>query len=1084
MKTRLLVSLALLSVMPSAALSGAALTAHDLRCEYRSNPLGIDTVKPQLSWILESEVRGQKQSAYRVLVATSLDELSADRGDLWDSGKLKSDQSVHVVYRGRPLESGMRCYWKVRVWDTQGRASAWSAPALWSMGLLEPADWGTAQWIGASDESGPLPGGNGYHGAFATSADTTKWVAIDLGVPQQIDTVRLFPARPWDNVSPYPNASGYLFPVRFKIEVAGSADFCDARTVVDHTDADVPNPGANVPAYSFAAVAARHVRLTVTKLRLRDGHNYGLALAEMCILAGGQNVALGKDVSASDAIENETSGWSKTRLVDGRTKATHPGTIEVEAVMLRKEVDLPKQPRRATATLCGLGYYELTINGQKVGDHVLDPGFTGYNERVLYVTHDVTKLLKSGRSAIGVLLGNGWYNQPTSDVWGFQAAPWIAPPKLLLRIDVEYDDGSSETIRSDGSWKVSTDGPIVYNCIRGGETCDARKAMPGWDRPGYDDSAWANAKPAAAPAGRLQAQAHPPIRVVESMRPVALTEPKPGVYVFDLGVNTAGWARLTTRGERGRKITLGFNEALGGDGTVDMNVHRGLTFGRYQTGEFILAGKGVETYEPRFTYHGFRYVQVTGLAEKPTLDSLTGIRVHTDLEPAGEFTCSNPQVNRIQETIVRTQLTNLHGVPTDCPHREKIGWTGDGYITMEEAIFNFRMPGFYWKWWRDMLDVQDANGHASCIAPSPGWGRSLPDGSPHFLSDPWWGGALVRLPWKHYRYYGDRRILEEAYEPMKKYLDYVATQSPGHISWSHEGDWLPVSPTPPQLTGTAAYFRHAKIVAEIAELLGKPDEAAKYSRLAEEISSAFHQKYFDAAAGLYAKDSQTAQVLPLFFGMTPAGKRPLVLERLIENITQTRNNHISSGIIGTYYVFQTLMEEGHDDVAYAMLTQKDYPGWLHMLNSGGTTIWESWNGGGSRNHPALGSVGAWLYEGLAGIRLDPTAPGFKKIVVKPAIVGDLTWVKAHHGSLYGRIVSNWKRQGERLTIHIAIPANTTATVYIPTTWAEGVAESGQPAAQAEGVTFLRAEPGAAVYEVGSGHYTFEASFSSRGASQK
>jgi len=345
---------------------------------------------------------------------------------------------------------------------------------------------------------------------------------------------------------------------------------------------------------------------------------------------------------------------------------------------------------------------------------------------------------------------------------------------------------------------------------------------------------------------------------------VALTEPKPGVYVFDLGVNTAGWARLETRGKRGQKVRLEFNEPLGE----------------------ILKGEGIEVYEPRFTYHGFRYVQVTGLAGKPTLDSLTGRRVHTDPEPAGRFSCSNPLVNRIHETIVRTQLTNMHGIPTDCPHREKLGWTGDGCITMEEAIYNFRMATFYTKWWRDIQEAQDDNGHACPIAPSSGWGRSQPDGSPGTLSDPWWGGAIVRTPWQLYRYYGDRRILEEAYEPMQKYLAYVATQAPGHISWANEGDWLEVDAakavserTPPELAGTAAYYYHAKIVAEVAALLGRDEDSRNYVRLAEDISTSFHERYFDPAAGLYADDSQTAPAMALYFGMTPPYKRRLVLGR-------------------------------------------------------------------------------------------------------------------------------------------------------------------------------------------------------------
>ena len=760
--------------------------------------------------------------------------------------------------------------------------------------------------------------------------------------------------------------------------------------------------------------------------------------------------------------------------------------------MLRKEVDLPKQPVRATAYISGLGYYELSINGKKVGDHVLDPGFTDYTKRVLYVTHDVTRLLKSGRSAISVVLGGGWYDFPSTDVWAFHQAPWIAPPKLLLNIDVEYSDGTRDAIVSDESWKCSTDGPIIFNSVRGGEIYDARKEMPGWDRPGYDDSAWADAKVAVAPKGRLQAQYHPPIRVVKTIQPVKITEPKPGIYVFDLGVNGAGWARLKTRGERGQKITLHFNELLKNDGTVRVNFLAGLTRGRYQTSRFILNGEpsssavtpgqgGEEVYEPRFTYHGFRYVQVTGLSEKPTKDTLVGCQVHTDPEPAGEFSCSNPLVNRIHKMIQQTQLTNIHGIPTDCPQREKIGWTGDGYITMEEAIYNFHMPTFYLKWWRDMLDVQDDNGHASCIAPSPGWGRSLPDGSPHFLSDPWWGGAIVRLPWKHYRYYGDMRILEEAYEPMKKYLDYVATQAPGHISWANEGDWLEVgskrsSRTPPQLAGTAAYYYHAKIVADIAKLLGKDDEVEKYKRLADEICAAFHAEYFDESTGLYAADSQTAQAMPLYFGMTHEDKRSLVLQQLLENIQKTRKSHISSGIIGTYYVFQTLMESGHNELAYAMVTQEDFPSWGHMLNNGATTVWESWHGDDSRNHPALGSVGAWFYQGLGGIRLDPSAPAFKRIIIKPAVVGDLDWVNCSYQSVRGRVVSNWRREGGKFSLNVTVPVNTTAIVYVPTDNAKDITESDRPAAESKSVKFLRTEDGTAVYSVGSGRYTFKAPY--------
>ena len=906
--------------MGAAGQCWAGVRVDGLRCEYLKHPLGIDVPKPRLRWALQSDERGQKQTAYRVLVASTPEILAKGQGDLWDSGRVESDQTIHVEYAGKPLASRTRCHWKVRVWDKDGQPLPWSQPTLWTMGLLEAEDW-RAQWIGVV--------------------------------------------------------------------------------------AKRPEPAAE-------------------------------------------------------------------ERVGGRVaEAASP---PYAAVLLRKEAVLARAPVRATAYVCGLGYCELYINGNKVGDHVLDPGFTDYTQRVLYVTYDVTDLVRSNRNVIAAVLGGGWYDTPAADAWKFHLAPWIAPPKLLLNIDIEFPDGTHETIVSDASWKCST-GPIVFNSIRGGETYDARREKPGWDRPGYDDSGWLGVEIVPAPQGRLAAQLHPSIRITQRIRPVALREPKPGVYVFDLGVNIAGWAQLKTHGRRGQVITIEFDEALNPDGTVNMQHLAGSSGGRFQAEQFVLKGVGVEIYEPRFTYHGFRYVQVTGLSEKPSLDSLTGCWVHTDPEPASEFSCSHRLLNKIQEMILRTQLNNLHGIPTDCPQREKIGWTCDGCITMEEAICNFNMAGFYTKWFRDMLDAQDRNGHASSIAPSPGWGRSLPDGSPGMCSDPWWGGAIIRTPWQLYRYYGDKRVLAEGYAAMSKYMDYVANHAPNHIAWAVEGDWLEEGSvasvrTPPPLAGTAVYCYYAKTMSQIATILGKPDDAKKYADLAEAIRQSFNKQFFDPATGLYAKDSQTAQALPLYFGMVPEEKRALVAEQLLRNIKDVRKNHISSGIVGTFYVFQELMALGRDDVAYAMAAQEDYPGWGNMLRNGATSVWEAWNGDGSLNHPTLGCIGAWFYQGLGGIRLDPSAPGFKKFLIKPAVVGDLTWVKASYDSIHGKIISEWKREGGVYSLHVEIPTNTTATVYVPTKDAALVTESGKPAIQSTGVKFLRTEGGAAVFVIESGRYSF------------
>lgn len=904
----------------SSSISNAVVEA--LRCEYSTSPLGIDTARPRLSWQLRSEERGQRQTAYQILVASSPDSLAKDHGDLWDTGKVVGSQSIHMEYAGRSLASKTRCFWKVRTWDRNDHPTQWSQSAAWQMGLLLPDDW-QAKWIGATaNRKGP-------------------------------------------------------------------------------TEAE----------------------------------------------------RIGRDAETSP----------------------HP---PYAAPLLRKEFVLPKSPLRATLYACGLGYCEITINGKRVNNRVLDPNFTDYTKRVSYTTDDVSAFLKIGPNAIGVVLGAGWYDTPATDVWKFHLAPWIATPKLLLRMDIEYPDGGVESIVSDATWKTS-DGPIVFNSIRGGETYDARREKLGWDSPGYDGSAWAEAQIVLGPAGRLESQCQPPIRIVQSLRPVAVSEPKPGVFVFDFGVNIVGWAKIDTGGPSGQAVKLEYNELRNADGTVNMQHMADFTPGRFQTDRFILKGKGIESFEPRFTYHGFRYVQVTGLTQKPTLDTLTARWVHTDVQPAGDFSCSNPLLNTIHEMIVRTQQNNLHGIPTDCPQREKIGWTCDGCISMEEAICNFDMAAFYTKWFRDMLDAQDANGHAACIAPSPGWGRSLPDGSPGVLSDPWWGGAIIRMPWMLYRYYGDRRILAEGYPAMCRYLDYLQRYSKDNIAWAQEGDWLEVGSggasqrTPPQLATTAAYCFYAKTLGEIASLLNKPDDARRYAGLAENIRRSFQQHFFRPNSGRYADDSQTASALALHFGITPAEQRPLVIGQFLKNIQEERKGHISSGIVGTLHVFWALMELGRDDLAYQMVTQRDLPSWGYMVDNGATTIWESWNGTGSHNHPALGCVDAWFYQGLGGIRFRPETLQSRTIEIHPAIVGGLSSAKTSYQSILGRISSEWKVKDGELTLDIVVPANMTAMVHIPTDDVASIRESGMPTDSVVGVVRAGTIDNSSVFRVNSGHYRFQ-----------
>ena len=1073
----LLLAFSLLGSAMSAA--SADLAPTHLRCEYQINPIAIDTPRPRLSWWLESEQRDERQTAYQVVVASSPENLRAGRFDLWDSGRVTSDQSVHVEYAGQPLVSRQRCHWQVRVWNRAGKASAWSRPTSWAMGLLEPADW-QGQWIAATDRRAipRLPRVAGYHSAEAKTADETKWVQVDLGTERELDEVRLHPPGP----SGFEHVAGFGFPVRFRLEVSNDPQFHEGDVLADFTQADYPSPGNKAVSLSGQGRRARHVRVTATRLwnRGTGPAPHGFGLAELEVFSGGTNVALHAPVLALDSVEDY--GWGCAKLTDG-VRLTDPDEADPAgpghaAVLLRKGFLVKGKVARATAHLCGLGYSELEINGRKIGDHVLDPGFTDYSRHAQYLTYDVTSAIRRGENTVGVGLGGGWYDLATPDLFGFERAPWSASPRLRCQLHIEYEDGTTEIVASDPSWKWST-GAITFNGVRGGETIDARQERRGWSRPSFDDTDWASAVVVPGPAGRLVAQQHPPIRVTDSIRPIRVTQPKPGVYVFDLGVNIAGWARLTTQGRRGTRITLEYNERLNRDGTLDTQHLTSHTRGRFQKDEFVLKGRGLERFEPRFTYHGFRYVQVTGLTEKPTLHTLTGRWVTTDPEVAGHFACSNPRLNLLQQVFVRTYLNNLHGLPTDCPQREKMGWLNDGCVDMEMAFYNFDTPILYRKWLQDMIDAQDANGHVPDFVPTCGWGRSKPDGSPGEMADPWWGGAIVLAPWKLYQHYGDRRVFEEAFPAMKAYVDYLTSTAQDHVIAWGLGDWLDESAggggrrVPVAQTSTAAYAHFATILSQAASLLGREQDARDYGRLAEAVGETFNANYLEEGSGFYAVDSQTAQALPLALGLVPKDKRGLVVDRLADNISRWRRHHVSTGIVGALYLFHTLMEHGRDDLAWAMVTREQYPGWLHMLNQGATSIWEAWNGDGSLNHPTFGCVGFWFYEGLAGIRPDPAAPGFKKIIIRPAVVGDLTWARAWYDSVHGRIRSQWQRRGDRLTLRFTIPANTTATVFVPARDAASVSESGRPAASAEGVTFLRTEPGAAVYSVGSGSYSFQ-----------
>ncbi|MBP7049737.1 MAG: family 78 glycoside hydrolase catalytic domain [Phycisphaerae bacterium] len=1058
----------------------AAAQVTDLRCEYLRDPLGVDTPKPRLSWVFESLERGQKQSAYRILVAQSEEKLDADQGDLWDSGKVESDQTIQVVYSGRSLTSRMRCCWKVRVWDKDGTPSSWSKPALWSMGLLQPSDW-TAQWIAHEGPAQSRSPHNGYHSDFANSADATKWVAVDLGQSRPIDAVRLFPARPFD----YQDTPGFLFPVRFRIEVAQQADFSDARTVVDRTAEDLANPGDDALVYPFAPVQARHVRVTATKLRRRDGNNFGLALAEMYVLAGEKNVAQGAAVTALDSIDTEA--WSKAKLVDGRAKADAGGVELRPATMMRKSFTVDGPVRRATAYVTGLGLYELHLNGKRVGDHILAPEYTVYDKRVQYQTFDVTDLLVSGDNALGALLGDGWY---AGRFFGSPAPsdrPFHGQRGLILRLDIELTGGKTQTIVTDGSWRCTSDGPIRSDSIYDGEVYDARKEMPGWDRSGFDDSRW-HAVHIVQDLARVNLvwQRNEPIRVVQERKPVNATEPKPGVHVFDLGQNMVGWCRLKVRGPAGSTVRLRHAEMLNDDGTIYTDNIRGAD----QMETYTKRTDGEEVYEPRFTYHGFRYVELTGVSYRPTAADIVGRVFYSAAPDAGQFECSNELVNQIMHMIVWVQRGNMHSIPTDCPQRnERAGWMGDIQAFGQTAIFNMDMAGFFSKWIPDVRDSQAKDGRYPNFAPmyEDTWSGGTPA----------WADAGTVVPWRMYENYADTRLLEEHFESARRWVDFVHSKNPNML-WENElgskyNDWLngdtiimngwprTGGAVPPHVLATAFFAHSTEIVAKMAAVIGRKDEALKYARMFEDIKTAFNKKYVNAD-GRIEGDTQAGYALALNFNLLPAGLRPNAAQHMVEGFKRY-DAHMSTGIQTTHRLMLELTRNGYNDEAYRLLCLRTFPSWGFMVEQGATTIWERWDGYvkgrgfqnagmNSFNHWALGSVGEWMWRNIIGINPDEEYPAYKRFTIRPRPGGGLEWAKGTYESIRGPIAIDWRIADGVFTLNATVPANTTATVYLPTTNPESVTEGGNEPAQAKGITFLRVEDGNAVFAVESGRYVF------------
>jgi alpha-L-rhamnosidase len=1049
---------------------GALAAPRDLTVEYLRDPAGLDTAAPRLSWKLtaaDRKARDLRQAAYQVLVASSPELLRDDTGDLWDSGRVDSDQSLNVVYRGGPPATSQRCYWKVRAWDNRtGLPSAWSVPGRWIMGVTRPGDW-QAKWIGANAATRPDCDLAGAQWIWTGDAPT-----LDRAAQGARHFRKLFDAPRGAQDAP--------------VLLAVTAD--DAYEVFINGQTATKTWGhlnewrwmRFVDVSAFVKPGRNLIAVTV---RNKEPGPTGL-LAVLNFADGAAVPTDGTWASSAQAPD----GWNKTAdgfahdawkpaIVAGPADCAPWGKIvrrqELVSPAFEKTFAVTKAVREATLHITGLGFYEASLNGRRIGRKVLDPAPTRYDKRVLYSTYDLTGQLARGPNTLNVLLGHGWYDVRSVAVWNFDNAPWRDFPRLLAQLEIVYADGSRETVASDATWRQVAS-PVGFDCIREGEVIG--RAPPG--APDLD-TIEVMAEEVPAPAGRLAAAALPPSVVARTLAPVSVREVKPGTWLVDFGQNTAGWIRLKLKGQSaGDVVTVKYGEKLNEDGSLSLkgtDAHfrypasfRVLPDGWFQTDRFVCDGSARQLYEPRFTYNGFQYAEISGLKRAPDASTVAACVVHTDFEDAGSFACGNDLLNKLQHAILWAYRGNfVNGYPTDCPHREKNGWTGDASLASELAMYNFQNTAAYEKWINDLIDEQRPDGNLPGIVPTSGWGYAWGNG-------PAWDSALVIIPWMLYVYQGDLRVLEKAYGAMAKYVDYMTLRAKDGIVSHGLGDWIPVkSKTPTEVTSTGYYYLDAQIVARAAELLGKTADAKRYAALAASIREAFNKRLY-TGDGVYSIGSQTAQSCALHQGLVPAAERAKAEARLVEAVRQTQG-FPDFGILGSKYVFRALSGVGRTDLAYAMATQDEHPSYGNWIKRGATTFWEDWGEGASRNHVMFGDVSAWFYQTLGGIRLadgvspvaervDPASVAFKSFVIAPEPVEGLGWVKVEHDSPYGRIRSAWKQAGGAFTLEVEVPVNTEATVYLPVKpGADNVTADVPP---------VPSDRDRMAFRVGSGRYTF------------
>lgn len=901
--------------------SQSHLSVSTLTCEYNANPLGIEAAQPRLSWIIQSSVPSTVQTAYQILVSDSKEKLQKNQGNIWDSKKVNTNQSIQVIYKGLPLLAAKKYYWKVRVWNQQNLSSSWSNVSFWQMGLLTAKDWSDAKWI----------------------------------------TMDVF------NEAKYPSLDS-----------------------------------------AVKVVALRSI-----------------------------------------------------------------------SPQFRKEILVKKPIKNATAFVCGLGQFEMSLNGKKVSDHFLDPGWTTYEKYSLYVPFDITNQLKQGSNAIGVMLGNGFYYLPKGRYIKGQIMQH-GLPKMIAKIVVEYTDGTTESIVSDESWKNSKS-PITYNTIYGGEDYNATLEQNDWDKAAFNDATW-HSSVVVKGSPVLIAQQAEPLKVMQTFQPIAVFKNAKGNWVYDLGQNASGIVNLVLQGQRGKQVRVFPAELIDADSSINQSATgKGYCF------SYTLKGADVEQWQPRFSYYGFRYVQLEGAVPQgqpnplnlPVIKALKGLHTRYAAEKIGNFSCSNPLFNKIYSLIDWAIKSNMASVLTDCPHREKLGWLEQVHLMMASNQYNYDFTGLNTKAVVDMQAAQYTSGFVPTTAPEYGrFGGPLS----MFSDSPEWGSAYVIMPWYMYQWYGDIQVLEQQYDGMKQYVAYLQKQANANNIIAYGlGDWFDIGPKRPGVsqltslgvTGTAMWYYDVTILQQVAKLLHKDADASYYQTLSEAIKKGFNKKYFHADTYQYDNGSQTANSMALYMNLVDPQNRDKVFANILKDL-KANNNAITAGDIGFRYLMQTLQQGNASQLIFDMNDRSDVPGYGYQIAQGATALTESWQAlrNVSNNHLMLGHLMEWFYSGLAGIKQTDNSVAFNNILIHPEVVGDIKDVKASYQSPYGLIKSEWHKTDAQFNLQVTIPANTTAVIDVFGDALQSIILDGKQVSKSTLVKFVSKINGRLQYKIGSGTYTF------------